>query len=681
MDDHDAVARQQTRDRRAEDEPSSVLHLSAAGVSLLLELAETRLPTVLYWGQALGDLADVSPESVLAAFGGPSDGSLSIRLRGSRAAADSFTAVRTHLISQTPLPSGLTSAGADILVVEAEDPTGLVSVDLALQLLPTGLVRGRVGITNRSADSYRLDGLELMLPISESATQRVEIGSRVTSSPLGPGSVVVERTAGIPAYLTVAEEGASFRSGQLWQSHVAFGGAVQHRVVRTAAGGTLLGGGESLRAGEISLPRGDSYHSPWIFWNWADGLDAAAARMHAYLRRDPVTRPVIFDAATPAFADHDHEAMLTLAEYAAAVGVETFLLDLDWCARHGLNPHGDSDSRNGAGAPSDLDGLLARIRELDLEVGLAVDPQLIDAGSAIAGQRPEWSMIIEVAGERRQALDLSVRAATGYAWERLTKLFDRHQVSLLSWSLGPSAEPASANVHASTLAGYRLLDALRERYPQIAVQTPMLDLAGATRASGTHLAADSVARQTGFGSLIQLLPPALIWQPVIDEPDDGLSPAFRAASAFFGQLGLGLDLRKQQPASLRSIHRWLSLHKQFRPLLHSGAVVRLEPGTAELQALGVVADDHDQALFAVTWLDRSSRPWRLRIDGLDQQVAYRVTVVGPRSSDAHAVVPPWSVGPALVLTGQTLQAAGLPLPPARRGSALLLHFEAVREAD
>jgi hypothetical protein len=29
------------------------------------------------------------------------------------------------------------------------------------------------------------------------------------------------------------------------------------------------------------------------------------------------------------------------------------------------------------------------------------------------------------------------------------------------------------------------------------------------------------------------------------------------------------------------------------------------------------------------------------------------------------------------LTGQTLAAAGIPLPPARRGSALLLHLESV----
>jgi hypothetical protein len=40
------------------------------------------------------------------------------------------------------------------------------------------------------------------------------------------------------------------------------------------------------------------------------------------------------------------------------------------------------------------------------------------------------------------------------------------------------------------------------------------------------------------------------------------------------------------------------------------------------------------------------------------------------------VTPSWASG-ALVLTGRALGAAGIPLPPARRGSALLLHLQSV----
>ena len=54
--------------------------------------------------------------------------------------------------------------------------------------------------------------------------------------------------------------------------------------------------------------------------------------------------------------------MLALAEYAAAVGVESFLLDVGWCVRAGLDPFADHEARGDADPPDDLAGLLARIR-------------------------------------------------------------------------------------------------------------------------------------------------------------------------------------------------------------------------------------------------------------------------------------------------------------------------------
>jgi alpha-galactosidase len=271
-----------------------------------------------------------------------------------------------------------------------------------------------------------------------------------------------------------------------------------------------------------------------------------------------------------------------------------------------------------------------------------------------------------------------VRPAMVHVWERLTKLLDRHHVSLLSWSPPqgahrPGATPAQ---HKSTLAAYRLLDALRERYPQLTIQTTSLDLAMATRAVGADLSGDSTARHADFAGLVQLLPPGLVWQPALDEPDDATSSAYRAISTFFGRLGLGIDLRKQAPGNLRAIHRWLGLYKKFRALLHSGTTVRSDESDRGFLAHGVVAADRDEALFALVWLERTLVSRRIRIDGLDPATSYRIEVIGARPGEAQTVTPSWASG-APVLTGQALGAAGIPLPPARRGSALLLHLQSV----
>jgi len=175
---------------------------------------------------------------------------------------------------------------------------------------------------------------------------------------------------------------------------------------------------------------------------------------------------------------------------------------------------------------------------------------------------------------------------------------------------------------------------------------------------------------------VQLLPPGLVCQPALDEPDEATSTAYRAVSAFFGRLGLGIDLRDQAAVNLRAIHRWLALHKRFRSLLHSGTTVRSDESDRGFIAHGVVADHRNEALFALVWLERALASRRVRVDGLDPATSYRIEVIGARPGEAQTVTPSWASG-APVLTGKALGAAGIPLPPARRGSALLLHLEAV----
>jgi alpha-galactosidase len=371
--------------------------------------------------------------------------------------------------------------------------------------------------------------------------------------------------------------------------------------------------------------------------------------------------------------------MLALAEYAAAVGAETFLLDIGWCSRTGLDPYADSAGLTDTGSSAGLDGLLTRIRDFDLEIGFAIELDLLDPDSTIAHDHPDWLLTVERDGVQQQVLDLSVHPAMVYVWERLTKLLDRHHVSLLSWFLAHGAHRpgATATQHTSTLAAYRLLDALRERYPGLTIQTTSLDLAMAGRAIGADLSGDATARHADFAGLVQLLPPGLVWQAALDEPDDATSAAYRAISVFFGRLGLGMDLRRQDPGSLRSIHRWLALYKRFRALLHSGTTVRSDESDRGFVAHGVVAEDRDEALFALVWLERAVASRRVRIDGLDPATSYRMDVIGARPGEAQAVTLSWASN-APVLTGQALGAAGIPLPPARRGSALLLHLQSVR---
>ena len=682
----------------ARSEPAWI-HLRSAGVSLLLEVPSTGLPVVRHWGADLGPLQGPRSAESLTALqrrGAPGDQAYAVvpnrgdadrtGLVGShdgQSTRPSFTDVQTRLVSQPGPAAGLTEQGPDTVVVTAECATTGLCLDVAIQLTATGVVRCRAGLTNQAPERYQLEGLRLVLPAGERATHLVDLeAAPLRLAPLPAGALTAPERAGAARQVVVAQAGSGYRRGEVWQAHVAFSGAVAHSV-EVAGGRTYLAGGEKLGPGEVVLSRGEAYHSPWVLWSWGDGLDAAAARLHAEQRTvEPATVPVIFDATAPAFAGHDRAAMLRLAEYASAVGAETFLLDLGWSVRAGLDPYADHEVRSDAATPDDLAGLLARIRDLDLEVGLALDLERVDPESSVARDHPEWLLPVEQAGTVALVLDLSIRSAAGYAWERLTKLLDRHPVSLVAWSPVAGARRAGSaeRRHESTLAAYRLLDALRERYPSIGIVSSALDTAMGRRAMVADGMLDAGRRLAAFGSLVQLLPPERLWQPAYDEPEDGTAPGYRAVSAFFGGLGLGVDLCRQAPASLRTIHRWLGAYKELRPLLHSGRTVRLDTDEAGFRAHGVVAERRDEALFALVWQDGS--PARVCLAGLDPAATYRLEPGSPRLADGSPVSLGWPAGDdAPRLTGQALQTVGIALPPGRRGSALLLHLTAIPETE
>ena len=214
-----------------------------------------------------------------------------------------------------------------------------------------------------------------------------------------------------------------------------------------------------------------------------------------------------------------------------------------------MDPFADHEVRAEAGTPDDLAGLLDRIRGLDLEVGLALDLERLDPESSIARDHPEWLLEVERDGVVELVLDLSVRSAMGYVWERLTKLLDRHPVSLLRWSpvVGARRPGPAERRHASTLAAYRLLDAAAGALSRDGFVSTALDAAMARRAVVADGVADPGRRHAEFGSLVQVLSPERLWQPAYDEPEDGSAPGYRAVAAFFGAMGMGIDLCRQAP--------------------------------------------------------------------------------------------------------------------------------------
>ncbi len=165
---------------------------------------------------------------------------------------------------------------------------------ITVELLDSGLVRGRARVTNRG-DELTVDDLVLTFPVPAAASELLDFTGRwgqeriPTRSPFTPGVHLREnrkgRTGNDSAYvLHAGSPGFGFAEGEVYAVHTAWSGNHTHYAESYFTGERLLGGGELLMSGEVVLARDESYESPWVYAAYGVGLDQVAHRFHAHQR-------------------------------------------------------------------------------------------------------------------------------------------------------------------------------------------------------------------------------------------------------------------------------------------------------------------------------------------------------------------------------------------------------------
>jgi hypothetical protein len=95
-----------------------------------------------------------------------------------------------------------------------------------------------------------------------------------------------------------------------------------------------------LRPGEVRLEPGETYQAPEVlFVHSADGVDGISARLHGQVRARPShprsPRPLVLNTWEAVYFDHDVERLTHLADTAASIGVERFVIDDGWSGTAG----------------------------------------------------------------------------------------------------------------------------------------------------------------------------------------------------------------------------------------------------------------------------------------------------------------------------------------------------------
>ena len=233
------------------------------------------------------------------------------------------------------------AGGVEITSVDAVARLRLVT---SVALHPGGARRIELTLTNEGDDEYQLDALDVTLAVPDHATELETYHGRwcrefhPTRRPFGPGAFVAENRRGrtsheTPPVLWAGTAGFGEERGEVWGAHLAWSGNSRVNAERLPDGRAVLQLGELLLPGEVVLAPGESYRTPPVYAVHSPaGRNVASRQFHAVVPRAPAggPRPVVLNTWEAVYFDHDFDTLVRLAERAAGIGVERFVLDDGW---------------------------------------------------------------------------------------------------------------------------------------------------------------------------------------------------------------------------------------------------------------------------------------------------------------------------------------------------------------
>jgi alpha-galactosidase len=293
----------------------------------------------------------------------------------------------------------------------------------------------------------------------------------------------------------------------------------------------------------------------------------------------------------------------------------------------------------------------------------------------------------------QHVLDITHPQAWKYLFDAMSVLIDEYRIDYIKWDhnrvLIDAAHFGRAAVREQTLAFYRLIAALHERFPNLQIEScasggGRIDLATAlscdrfwTSDCNDPLERASIQRWTTMA-----IPPEMcgshIGAPKSHTTGRTQSLNFRAATALFGHAGIEWDITSASADDRELLAGWAVFYKQVRPLLHGGRTVRLAGPDPSSQVDGVVSDDQSQGLFCFLQLTShvASKPGNVVLAGLNPAATYAVNACNPAGEPETTETswPSWVDGARM--SGRFLMSAGLRMPRLRPENAL---FIAVRQ--
>jgi len=662
-------------------EGKQIFSVDTCGMSYVFALDVTGLLRHLYWGKKLNNPEEfiIHPVPEISSNDLPVDQTWEeyTPWGGLRFKESSLKATFSDGVRDVVLKYDGYSVEGDHLVIRMKDACYPLKVDLHYRAWPeSDLIERWVVLTNTGTDPILLENVqsgEFNLPGTGYHLTNVSghwgVEQQTFREPMLPGKKILESRRGTTGHnhspYFVMDKSADDDQGEVWFGVLAYSGNFRITVEATPYHTTRIQAGINNFDFSWKLKGGETFQTPSVFAGYTTGGFGEMSRtLHRFARtnilpagfRDKI-RPVLYNSWEATAFDIDCESQMKLAEMAAEMGVEQFVIDDGWFGARNTDKAGLGDwFINKQKFPDGLTPLINKVKSLGMEFGIWIEPEMVNPDSDLYRNHPDWCFHFptrERTPSRKQlVLNMTRPEVQEYLFSVLNDLLSQNDIDFVKWDMNrPISEPGADNLdsddrksvwHRYSLAVMNLCDRLRQQHPAVSIEACASGGGRVDWGSLSHFdqvwtsdnteAPDRILIQEGF-SLIYPAKAMRAW--VTDSPyyvsKKVIPLEFRIHVPMSGSLGIGGNLPHWTPEMRALAKEQVTLYKSIRHIIQEGDLYRLNSlrkGDG-FQALQYVKDQKESVVFFYLLGNSLLKTvFHLNLKGLHPEKRYKLTVDG-----------------------------------------------------
>ncbi|OGV62778.1 MAG: hypothetical protein A3K19_07580 [Lentisphaerae bacterium RIFOXYB12_FULL_65_16] len=452
-------------------------------------------------------------------------------------------------------------------------------------------------------------------------------------------------------------------NGQIWFGALHWSGNWKITIERNRDNQTRITGGVNDFDFSWVLRTRESFTTPVFSGAFTDAGFGAASRIwhdyqRAYLFRKEKANglmPLIYNSWGTFQFDIDEKRMVQLAELAAGIGVELFVIDDGWFGRRindkcSLGDWYPSPDR----FPNGLNPLIDKVNSLGMDFGLWLEPEMVSPDSDLYRAHPDWVFRFQnrdCSQYRHQlVLNLARDDVKEFAFNTMHNLLRNHNIKYFKLDNNRYiSEPGWACVDIPDQKSvwvkyyhnfYDIFERLTKAFPNVLFENCA---SGGGRVDfAMHRYFDRINRSDNQDPLDELflhegftqanLPKLAGGGCHISKGMCGINGRstpmrFQAHVGMLGSLAIGENLFQCNPAQLDELKGYAALYKEIRPVTHRGDFYRLiSPREQPLAAFEYVSKDQNDAVLFVLGQSMQFRDVlpNIRLKGLRPETVYEV---------------------------------------------------------